>query len=211
MSSRSAARAKGNKKESEAAAYLESLGFFCHRAVQSGFRVKCKPCPECGFKGSKWLSRSNDVFGLYDLLGEHNGPKALYVQVTHATGASARRRKILEHAHRFNLFRTDVQLWIWHDGRPTARSLYRQEWTAEQLAQVVRRDVAHGGGVADLLTDEYEFKKLGYIDIPRQPATGKRGKEEPENDGETTDVHEGEAGEEEGGPDEGEAEADPFP
>lgn len=204
MGARSAARAKGNAREAEVQAYLEGRGYFVDRAVQTGTRVPCKPCPRCSFKGSIWIARSNDRWGLFDLLAEAaDQPKLLAVQVTYDTGVSGRRKKILEHAHRFNLDRTDVLVYIWHPAR--------KEWTAERL--IVKptdpalfadppAGIAEDGSSFPGIKRTFLFEKLGSIDIPKARKTAGR---KEHDDGEGPDVRGEEDHEDEGGEEEAEA------
>ena len=119
------ARTKGNAAELRAQRELEAEGFLVHRAVQSGYRV-----------GGRWLSRSNDVFGLFDLVavaGAEEVYHVRFVQVTTAGNASVRRKKILAMRHRFPAGCVRLELWVWHPGRPTKRAKLRQNWTKEVL------------------------------------------------------------------------------
>jgi Holliday junction resolvase-like predicted endonuclease len=121
-------RRRGNDAEQRAQAYLERLGYLCHRAVQTGFRTGT----------GKWLARSNDVWGEFDLLASRYGTRVLCVQVTASPGAAAEKRRGLEAlAPKLNLEHMDVQLWVWHPGKPTKRSKFRQTWTGEEMVGTV--------------------------------------------------------------------------
>lgn len=225
MKSRAQARRKGNEKEAEVQAYFEARRYFVDRAVQTGVMVPCaprpcRPCKRCNFSGritSFWLSRSNDRWGVFDMLCEApDQPKLLAVQVTVFSGASARRKKMLEVAHNFNLDRTDILLYLWHEAP-------RSKWTAERLVVDRRTQTPLGYEPADFEGDPdpterryplatYRFEKLGDVDIPKlKPKPKRTKKEKPEDDGESPGLYEGEEhpDEEEDGEDPF-AEADPF-
>lgn len=180
-------RAKGNKLEAQAVVYLQGKGYLVHRAVQSGFFIKCKPCRECGFKGRKWIAKSNDIFGLFDIFAvAPTEERNLLVQVTMDTGASERRRKILEQARNLNLRTTDHELWIWTDGRPTPRSRVRQTWRAERLVETAHLE---GQRLPEQL---FGWTRLGEL-VMDESEGGEDGEEEQDHEAHLPFGDEGEA------------------
>lgn len=187
-------RRRGNERELKAQRYLEKLGYFVHRAVQTGTQRPCKPCPRCKGSGRLWLSFSNDIFGLFDLLAVGWEHKPLMVQVTTSTSVSARRKALLEAAHHFNLSFVDVELWIYYE----AQELYRAErldFACEKCGGL--RSELYESAEAHKASHSHHcnramFKKLGTIDME----DGDNGEKEELQGGVEGEEVGGEAGEE---------------
>jgi len=62
--------------------YLDN-GYTIHRAVQTNFQVK-----------KKFFSRSNDVFGVFDLICKRKDSNTVWIQVTSQANLNHKKRKI---------------------------------------------------------------------------------------------------------------------
>lgn len=123
-------RSRGNEAEHRLQEMLSGLNWTVHRAVQSGFRVTPK-----GRRGkSFWLSRTNDVFGEFDLLATRLGSKVKYIQVTHGARAEKRESAALIP---LDLAHNDIEVWEWRPGRRRKKKV----GSGQTLAQVWVRHV----------------------------------------------------------------------
>jgi len=128
MSSR---RQKGNQAERRLQDMLAESGWTVHRAIQTGFRAFKK----IGRKTKVlWLSRTNDVFGEFDIVAARLGSKVKWIQVTH--GARAAKRASAAKVP-LDLEHNDIEVWEWRPGRRRRKRVGR----GMTLAQVWVRHV----------------------------------------------------------------------
>ena len=103
-------RSKGNEAERRLQETLTAAGWLVHRAIQTGFRAFKKIGSK---KTSIWLSRTNDVFGEFDLVACRLGSRVKYIQVTH--GARADKRTTAAKVP-LDLDHNDIEVWEWRPG-----------------------------------------------------------------------------------------------
>lgn len=124
-------RSKGNEAERRLQETLTAAGWLVHRAIQTGFRAFKKI-------GNKkipiWLSRTNDVFGEFDIVACRLGSKVKWIQVTH--GARADKRTSAAKVP-LDLDHNDIEVWEWRPGRRRRKRVGR----GVTLAQVWVRHV----------------------------------------------------------------------
>jgi hypothetical protein len=99
-------RWKGKLAERLAQLILTSRGFLVDRAEDTGTK-----------RGELWISKTNDRFGCFDMLGVQVGQRDQYVQVTTHNGTAHRRAKIAHVQAYLDRATKDVQIWTSHSRR----------------------------------------------------------------------------------------------
>ena len=97
-------RQKGSAYELEVQKILESQGYIVHRARQSYFKA-----------GNKILTRSNDLFEVFDLCAKKKDSPTVWVQVGTSTNKSVKAKKIMDIGNIWNN-QDVIQLWMRYEG-----------------------------------------------------------------------------------------------
>ena len=93
-------RKKGNKYETEVQRFFENQGYIIHRARSSGFK-----------SGNRFLSRSNDVFGVFDLIAKKKDNQTVWIQVSTGSRYAEKIKKIKALGDIWNISDT-IQIWL---------------------------------------------------------------------------------------------------
>ncbi len=99
-------RAKGNRREQQVADILTADGYKVYRAS-----------PAIRFIApGRYVSGQNDILGAFDLIGK-SPAGTLWVQVTTAANAAARRKKAEDAMHGVCAEGDTLQIWAWNHTR----------------------------------------------------------------------------------------------
>ena len=175
--------AKGAAIERRALAIIQGWGYVTHRAVRTGVK-----------RGRLWISQSNDVFSVADVVGKRSDRPTLWVQ----TSTTAKGRKTAEMlAIPWSPVHDRVELWLWTGGRKrrhktTGELLDYQFFTVHRLidGKFVRVGKVRAGSPEQFEDAEHQEQEptdgggpLERMDDNQHDGQGDAGKPEAEADG----------------------------
>jgi alpha-N-acetylglucosamine transferase len=112
-------RRKGNVKELIVQKVFEDDGFVCERARASCFSVKTPG-------KNSFFVKSNDFFGLFDIICKKKGHNTVWVQVGPVSNKTTKMKQIQEYPHIWNDSDT-IELWLYCDRR-VGREAHWEVW-----------------------------------------------------------------------------------
>lgn len=132
---------KGAVIERKAISILKSEGYIIHRAVRTG-----------QWRGGKYHSQSNDVFGCIDLVAKKFGERTRWIQVTAHSGIGQKKDDLAEVP--WDPAHDNVEIWRWVGSKHGKLNKRTGEPLIDMYFQVYKMDEEYA-----LIEDNRIFEK----------------------------------------------------